>query len=198
MSERAIHRKAYDWVLHWASTPYGTVALFLMAVAESSFFPIPPDVLLIALAIGATSKALRFAMICTIGSVIGGIIGYYIGLFFFDLIGLKILDFYGVMDQFELVRQWYIKRGVWFVGVAGFTPIPYKVFTISAGAFEMNLLAFVIVSAVSRGARFFLVSALIMKFGEGIKGFIDKYFNLLSILVIVLIIVGFLVVKVLF
>ncbi|MFC1489649.1 YqaA family protein [Candidatus Latescibacterota bacterium] len=198
MSNTSIHRRAYDWVLHWAYTPYGAVALFLMAVAESSFFPIPPDVLLIALAIGATAKSMRFAMICTIGSVIGGIIGYYIGMMFFDIVGFKILEFYGVMDKFELVKEMYLRYDVWFVGVAGFTPIPYKVFSISAGAFDMNLPAFILVSAISRGARFFLVAALIMKFGEGIKNFIDKYFNLLSILVIALIIVGFLVVKVLF
>ncbi|MFC1650635.1 YqaA family protein [Candidatus Latescibacterota bacterium] len=198
MSEGSIHRRAYDWVLHWAYTPYGAVALFFMAVAESSFFPIPPDVLLIALAIGATSKSLRFAMICTIGSVIGGIIGYYIGMLFFDLIGFKILDFYGVMDKFAWVKEMYLKYDVWFVGIAGFTPIPYKVFSISAGVFDMNLPAFIIVSAFSRGARFFLVSALIMKFGERIKAFIDKYFNLLSILLFVLLILGFIVVKLLF
>ncbi len=198
MSKAAFHRRAYDWVLHWAYTPYGAVALFIIALAESSFFPIPPDVLLIALAIGATSKSFKFAALCTVGSVVGGIIGYFIGLLFFDLVGIKILEFYGVMDQYELVRQWYLKWDVWFVGVAGFTPIPYKVFTISAGAFGMNLPAFVIVSAVSRGARFFIVAGLIYKFGRRIREFIDKYFNLLSILFIALLIIGFLVLKVLF
>lgn len=198
MSNAGIHRRLYDWVLHWANSPYGTIALFLLAFAESSFFPIPPDVLLIALAIGATSKSFRFAGICTLGSVLGGMFGYFIGMMFFDLIGIKILDFYGVLDKFEVVKALYLKYDVWCVGIAGFTPLPYKVFTIAAGTFDMNFPVFVIVSALTRGARFFLVSALIWKFGEKIKDFIDKYFTILSIVVVILVILGFIVVKLVF
>ena len=153
---------------------------------------------MIALAIGLPARAFRFASICTVASVFGGMLGYYIGMTFFDLIGYKILDFYQFIDKFELVKSMYIKYDVWFVGVAGFTPIPYKVFTIAAGTFHMNFPKFVLVSAVSRGARFFIVSALIWRFGEPIKKFIDKYFNVLSILVIILLILGFVIVKFMF
>ena len=198
MSDAGIHRRAYEWVLHWAYTPYGPLALFFLAVAESSFFPIPPDVLLIALAIGATAKSFKFASICTIGSVLGGMIGYFIGMLFFELIGIKILDFYGILDKFAMVKEMYLRHDVWFIGFAGFTPIPYKVFTIAAGTFGMNFPVFVVVSALSRGARFFIVSALIWKFGEEIKSFIDKYFNFLSILFIVLLVLGFIVIKMFF
>ncbi len=198
VSKVGIVRRSYDWVLHWAETPYGSPALFILAFAESSFFPIPPDVLLIALAIGATSKSFRFATICTVGSVLGGMLGYYIGLTFFELIGIRILDFYGFMDKFEIVREMYLKYDVWFVGIAGFTPIPYKIFTIAAGTFGMRFLPFVLISAVTRGARFFIVSALIWKFGKPIKSFIDKYFDFLSILFIVLLVLGFIILKVFF
>ena len=201
MSELSSHgplRRLYEWVIRWADSPHGAVALFLLAFAESSFFPVPPDVLLIALAIGAPTRAFRFAFICTAGSVLGGIGGYYIGLFFFDAIGKKILDFYGIWDKFEFVREMYRRYDVWFVGIAGLTPIPYKVFTIAAGVFGMNVPKFIMVSLVSRGIRFYVVSALIWKFGEKIKDFIDKYFNILSIVFIILLILGFVIIKMVF
>lgn len=198
LAARGIVRRLYDWVIKWADTPHGAVALFVLAFAESSFFPVPPDVLLIALAIGAPSRAFRFALICTVGSVIGGIAGYYIGMLFFDTVGERILDFYGIWDKFELVQEMYRRYDVWFVGAAGLTPIPYKVFTIAAGLFGMSIPKFVMVSIMSRGARFFVVSALIWKFGEKIKSFIEKYFNILSIVFIILLILGFIVLKVLF
>ena len=188
-------RRLYDWVIHWAHTPFGPVALFVLAFTESSFFPVPPDVLLIALALGFPARAFRFAGICTVGSVLGGLLGYAIGLLFFSVVGEPILRFYGYTEQFEFVQSLYARYDVWFVGAAGFTPIPYKVFTIAAGAFDMDLLRFVVVSALSRGARFFLVSALIFRFGSPIKTFIDKYFNLLTILFIILLVLGFIVIK---
>lgn len=198
MSETGILKKTYNWVIHWAETPYGPIALFLLAFTESSFFPIPPDVLLIALALGVPAKSFRFAGLCTLGSVFGGMLGFLIGLEFYDLIGQKILEFYGILDKFAVVQEYYRRYDAWFVGAAGFTPIPYKVFTIAAGVFKMNFTKFVIVSAFSRGARFFIVSTLIWKFGEKIKGFIDKYFNLLSILFIIILISGFIIVKMFF
>jgi len=198
MAEPGLMRRLYDWVLRWAYTPYGIPALFLLAFTESSFFPIPPDVLLIALALGMPSKAVRFATVCTIGSVIGGMFGYLIGMLFFDIIGVKILDFYGFLDKYTMVRDMYQRYDIWFVGVAGFTPIPYKVFTIAAGAFDMDFIRFVAASAVSRGARFFLVAGLIWKFGQPIKAFIDKYFNILSILFVILLLLGFIVLKYVF
>ena len=188
-------RRIYDWVIHWAETPYGPYALFLLSFTESSFFPIPPDVLLIALALGAPKRAFKFAAICSVASVLGGLFGYYIGWSFFDIVGLRILEFYGYVEKFDLIQAMYAKYDVWFVGLAGFTPIPYKVFTIAAGTFKMNLASFVIVSALSRSARFFLVSSLIWKFGEGIKSAIDKYFNLLTMLFFVILVTGFIIVK---
>ena len=198
MADTGLLKRLYDWVLHWAHTPYGTAALFLLAFTESSFFPIPPDVLLIALALGLPSKAFKFASVCTLGSVLGGMLGYVIGMMFFDLIGYRILEFYGFMEKFELVKNMYLQYDVWFVGAAGFTPIPYKVFTIAAGTFHMEFFRFVFVSAVSRGARFFIVSWLIWKFGKPINSFINKYFNLLTLLFIILLVLGFIVVKFLF
>ena len=197
-SGTGIIRKTYDWVINWAYTPYGFIALFLLAFAESSFFPIPPDVLLIALALGAPSKSFRFAALCTLGSVLGGMFGYYIGMKFFDVAGYRILEFYGFLDKFAMVQDMYRRYDVWFVGAAGFTPIPYKVFTIAAGTFKMSFMRFVIVSAFSRGARFFIVSTLIWMFGQRIRNFIDKYFNLLSLLFFIILVAGFIVVKLLF
>ena len=195
MADRAIHRRMYDWVLHWAETPYGVPALFVLAFAESSFFPVPPDVLLIALAIGVPKRAFRFSGICTLGSVFGGMLGFLIGFAFFEIVGMPILQFYGAVDKFEYVRELYLQYDAWFVAVAGFTPIPYKVFTIAAGAFGMNFPLFVLVSALSRGARFYIVGGLIWKFGKPIKSFIDTYFNLLSLLFFVLLVLGFVVLK---
>ena len=197
-------RKLYDWVLHWTDTKYGMPALFILAFAESSFFPIPPDVLLIALAMGNRSKAFRFALVCSIGSIIGGIAGYSIGhfawwsgknvysslaLFFFDNVpGFSV-------DIFQKIRSQYELNNILIVFAAGFTPIPYKIITITAGAFNINFPMFLLASSVSRTARFFLVSLLIWKFGEPITTFIDKYFNLLTIIFTILLVGGFLVMK---
>ena len=191
-------RKLYDWVLHWAETPYGLPALFILAFAESSFFPVPPDVLLIALAISIPVRAFRFALVCSVGSILGGMFGYVIGWQFYEQIGIPILNFYHAQEKFQEVKQLYDTYDFWVVFTAGFTPIPYKVFTIASGVFSMNFLKFLIASAVSRSARFFLVSGLIWYFGPSIKGFIDKYFNLLVIAFTVALIGGFVLIKYLF
>jgi len=188
-------RKLYDWVLHWAETPYGSWALFIFAFAESSFFPVPPDVLLIALAISIPARALRYALICSAGSVLGGMAGYIIGFEFMDLLGFRILNFYGLMDKYETISHLYERYNAWAVGIAGFTPIPYKVFTISAGAFKINFPIFLAASIVSRFARFFLVGWLIYKFGAEIRSFIDRYFNILCIVFMILLIGGFIIIK---
>lgn len=188
-------RRLYDWVLGWAEHPSGTLALFLLAFAESSFFPIPPDVLLIALCLGRPSRSLWFAFLTTVGSVLGGLGGYAIGVGLFEQIGEPILRFYGATEQFERVGELYRENLVVALGTAGFTPIPYKVFTIAAGAFSIPVLPFVTISAVSRGLRFFIVAALILYFGPPIKKFIDKYFNLLTIAFVVLLVGGFVIVK---
>jgi len=191
-------RRLYDWVLHWAETPYGALALFLLALSESSFFPIPPDVLLIVLSIGAYKKSFKFALICSVGSVIGGCIGYIIGWQFMSGIGERIIDFYGLNQKFDYIGELYRAYDAWAIGIAGFTPIPYKVFTISAGAFNINPWVFFSVSVVSRSARFFLVGGLIYFFGPKIKSFIDSYFNLLAVAFIVFLITGFVIIRYIF
>ena len=197
-------RNLYDWVLKWSNSKYGPLMLGLMAFAEASFFPIPPDVLLIPLVLGLRAKALRLAFICSLGSILGAIFGYVIGSYlwwegvnqfswlarlFFDVIpGFTPEIFYSIQAKYEI---W----NFWVVFTAGFTPIPFKVITISAGAFDINFILFVIASTLSRSARFFLLSALIWKFGEPMRVFIDKYFNLLAIIFMILLIGSFVLIK---
>jgi membrane protein YqaA with SNARE-associated domain len=189
------HRRLYDWVLHWAETPYGVPALFVIAFVESSFFPIPPDLLLIALVLGVRKQWFKFALTCTLGSALGGLFGYSIGYLLMDSIGMKILDFYHAQDYFIKVTDWYQAYDYWIVFAAAFTPIPYKVFTIASGAFNMNILGFFIVSVVGRGLRFFAVAGLLFWFGPTIKTFIEKYFNLLSLAFLAVLVLGFLAVS---
>jgi len=191
-------RKLYDWVLHWADTPYGAWALFFLAFSESSFFPIPPDILLIALAVAKPQKAFNYALICSCGSVIGGCVGYLIGWQFMLGVGNKIVHFYGLADKVEYIHNLYNMYDVWAIGIAGFTPIPYKVFTITAGMFKINFTVFLLASFIARSARFFLVGGLIYHFGPNIKAFIDKYFNLLVIIFTILLVLGFILIKFLF
>ena len=188
-------KQLYDWVLHWAHTPYGVPALFGISFAESSFFPVPPDVLQIALSISRPLKSFYYAFISSIGSVLGGIAGYGIGLFLMDLIGVPILHFYGLETKYEVVQALFQKYDAWAVAIAGFTPIPYKLFTIASGAFDISFGVFVIASVLSRSARFFLVATLIYFFGQPIKEFIEKYFNLLTFIFFALLIGGFLAIK---
>ncbi len=191
-------RRLYDWVLHWAATPYGTWALFLLAFAESSFFPIPPDVLLIALCVARPDKSLKYALVCSIGSIIGGCLGYLIGWQFMASVGSRIVNFYGLTDKVAYIETLYNTYDAWAVGIAGFTPIPYKVFTIAAGMFKINFTVFVLASMVSRSARFFLVGGLIYLFGPRIQRFIDRYFNLLAVTFTVLLVGSFVLIKYLF
>ncbi len=197
-------RKLYDWVLHWAETPYGPVALFLLAFAESSFFPIPPDALLIALVLGSSKKAFRFASICLAGSVSGAILGYAIGHYLWwtpsnEFTNIALFFFNNIPGFTETaffdIQKLYNEYDFWIIFTAGFTPLPYKVITISSGAFNINVVMFLVASIISRGARFFLVSFLIWKFGPSIKAFITKYFNWVAIAFTVLLIGGFVAIK---
>ncbi len=199
-----IIRKLYDWVLHWADTKYGAVALFLLAFAESSFFPIPPDALLIALVLGSQKKAFKFAAICSIASVAGALFGYAIGHFLWwtptnEFTGIATFFFNNIPsftpEAFYKIQSMYEQYDFWIIFTAGFTPIPYKIITISSGAFSINIIMFILASVISRGARFFLVAFLIWKFGPQIKTFIDKYFNWLAIAFTVLLIGGFVAIK---
>lgn len=200
-------RRLYDWTVAWAARPSALIALFSIAFVESSFFPIPPDVLLIVMCVGAYQRWYVYALMCSLGSVFGGMLGYGIGYALKDSLGWWMLVWVGklVGQTPEMLQQtaqnYFDQYGAWAVGIAGFTPIPYKVFTITAGWFEMNFPTFVIASALSRSARFFLVAGIIgltyKKYGDRITVFIDKYFNQLTIVFTVLLIGGFLVLKVL-
>jgi membrane protein YqaA with SNARE-associated domain len=191
-------RATYEWVLGWAERPGGPWALAAISFAESSFFPIPPDILLIPLCLAAPQRAMWLAALCTVSSVLGGILGYLIGMLAYQSIGLPILEFYNLTGTFDDIGALYAAYTAAFVAIAGFTPIPYKVFTIAAGAFEVGFPVFVAASVVGRGGRFFLVAGLLRLFGEPMKDFIDRYFNLLTVALVALIVAGFLVVKFLF
>ncbi len=191
----ALARRLYDWMLSWADHPKAAPALFGLSLAEASFFPIPPDPLLIALAIADPRKAFRWAVICSAGSILGGAAGYLIGWHFMSMVGDKILTFYHLDHQYGIAQELYRKYQAWAVATAGFTPLPYKLFTITAGAFKIDFGIFLLASAVSRSARFFLVAGMVYLFGPSIKGFLEKYFNYVTIAFIVLLIGGFLIVR---
>ena len=190
-------RVLYDWVLHWAKTPYAIPALFLISAAESSFFPVPPDPLLLALCLGANRKSFRFAAICTLASVLGGIVGYGIGAWGWNVTQDWFFAYVpGVTPEaFQEVRQFYDNNGFAAIFLAGLTPIPYKVFTLASGVFSINFSVFVLASVVSRGLRFFLVAALVYRFGPTIERFINLHFNRLVICFGVLFLVGFLAIE---
>jgi membrane protein YqaA with SNARE-associated domain len=190
-------KRLYDTCMAWIAGPYGVWALFFIAFVESSFFPIPPDVFLIAMCIAAPSRSFFFAAVCAAGSVLGGALGYGLGFWFMDSVGQQIIAWYGFEDKYLRVQDLYRAYDAWAVGAAGFTPLPYKLFTITAGAFKLDLATFLVVSALSRAARFFLVAAFIWKFGAPVKYFIDRYFNILSVIFMVLLIGGFVLVKML-
>ncbi len=188
-------RRLYDQCMEWISGRYGEWILFLIAFVESSFFPIPPDVFLIAMCVAIPARSFRYAAICSIGSVLGGAFGYGLGYWFMDGIGMSIIDWYGLTARYDVVQQYFKQYDVWIVGTAGFTPIPYKLFTITAGFVQSNFLTFMLVSFVARSARFFLVAGLIWKFGPQIRNFINRYFNILSIAFVVLLAAGFILIK---
>jgi membrane protein YqaA with SNARE-associated domain len=260
------HRRLYNWVIHFADTPHGERALFLLSFAESSFFPVPPDVLLAPLTLGAPKKWFRFALSCSIASVLGGILGYLIGIFLWSIVGgffhnyvpgfgydsvmfndgTKTVGTFSAsqisstflhseltypinftpaegelipanftpnpgtsitisedqvssatIEPFTKVASLYSEHDWKIVAIAGFTPLPYKVITITAGVFKINFLIFMIASAISRSARFFLVAGLFGWKGEAIRPFIEKYFNWLSLAFVILLIGGFAVLKLL-
>lgn len=189
-----IVRRLYNWMLSWADSRWAGLAMFLFAMAESIFFPIPPDVLLLALCVGMPKKSFKYALICTAGSVFGAMIGFGLGAFAWEVVDSWFIPTIFSQEAFNNVADLYAKWNFWLVFTAGFTPLPYKLITISAGVClgiaEFGI--FVLASAISRGLRFFLVAGLIWKFGAPIKTFIDKYFNLCAIAFTVLLIGGFL------
>lgn len=190
-------RRLYAWTESWAHHPAGEWMLGLIAFAESSFFPIPPDVLLIPLAIQRPRKAFRFATICLIASVLGGIAGYFIGRLLFETLGRPILEFYGALDAFNMFRARVEQYDVWAVGLAGLTPIPYKVATIGAGTLNLDLFRFVIASLIARGMRFYALATVCRLFGEQARNFIDRNFEWLMIGFAVALVGGFIIIKLL-
>jgi membrane protein YqaA with SNARE-associated domain len=188
-------RQMYGWVVGWAATRHATKALAGISFAESSFFPIPPDPLLIAVTTVKPHKYLRFAAICTIASIAGGVLGYLIGLGLFESVGAQIINTYHLQEEFQALGLRYEDNALLAVFAAALTPIPYKLITISAGVFKVNFFAFMLASIVGRGGRFFLVATLMHHFGKRYKDKIEKYIDLLSLAFVALLVLGILAVK---
>ena len=188
-------RKLYDWAIQIAVHKKAPWLLGGLAFIESSFFPIPPDITLIPMCIAARSKSFFYATIATISSAAGGLLGYAIGFFLFNTIGVAILNFYGLMDQFHTFQDKYNEWGGWIVFGGGLTPIPYKIITIASGVTHMNLPIFIITSIAGRAIRFYLVAGLLWKYGEPIKYFIEKYMGMLTIVFFIILIGGFISLK---
>jgi len=200
-------KRLYSWVLNWANTPYAVSALFIFAFIEAIFFPVPADILLIVLVLGCRPKAFTYALFITLGSVSGAVVGYLAGhflwvnaageftwfanLFFNNIPGFS-------TDLFNNIKGLYAQWDFWIVFTAGFTPVPYKIFTVTAGVFDMNLPMFLMASLISRGARFFLVTYLLWRYGKPIQQFIEKYFNVIALGFTVCLVGGFVVVKFVF
>lgn len=191
----ALVKATYDYMLNLASRRNAMYFLFAVAFIESSFFPIPPDVMLIPMVLAAPAKAWRIAGIATAASVLGGAFGYAIGVFFFDLIARPILTFYGYMQQFDVFKDYYHEWGAWIVFGAGITPFPYKVITIASGVVHLDFAVFMLASVVARGMRFYLVAWLLKKYGEPMKDYIEKNLGMLSVLFLLLLLGGFACIK---
>lgn len=190
-------RWLYDWTLHWAHTPYGAPALFGLAVVESSVFPVPPDPLLIALGLGRRQRAFWYALVCSVGSVLGGVIGYWIGYAAWETTKDFFIPYLFSQAAFDRVGEIYQSRSFWFIFIAAFTPIPYKVFTIAAGVYHEYISLWILIGAslVGRSARFFLVSALLYRWGELARRLIERYFDRLLWAFVALGVLGYVAVK---
>src|ERR671920_479660 len=170
-------RRLYDWTLSLAARPSAPYALGAVSFAESSFFPVPPDVMLVPMMLARPDKAWSYALICTIASVLGGILGYFIGLGLYDSVGAWLFQLYGLGEGAETFRHAYADYGHWVILLKGLTPIPYKLVTITSGFAGYDLFWFVVLSIITRGARFFFLAAVLGRFGEPIKRVLDRHFN---------------------
>ncbi|UYN95936.1 MAG: DedA family protein [Enhydrobacter sp.] len=191
-------RRLYDWVIRLAGHPKAVPAMGVVSFAESSFFPIPPDVMLIPMVLANRSKAFTIATVCTVTSVLGGLFGYAIGYYFFETIGAWVVHAYHLEAGMEKFRQGFDEYGTWIILIKGLTPIPYKLVTIASGAAHFDLFTFVWASIVTRGARFFIVAALLWKYGEPIRSFIEERFTLVSWAFLIALVGGFVAVRYLF
>jgi membrane protein YqaA with SNARE-associated domain len=192
----------YLWVLHWAETPYGMPALFVLSFAESSFLPIPPDVLQIALSVSKPRRSFYYAAVSVVASVLGAVLGWYIGYALWASVGDFVMTHFGwagfTQENFDKVASLYTEYGFLAITVAAFTPLPYKVFTIAAGVFRIGLPVLLLASVLGRSARFFTVAACIYVFGPAVKDLIEKYFELAAVVFVVLLVGGFFLIKWLF
>jgi membrane protein YqaA with SNARE-associated domain len=188
-------RRLYDWTMQLARNKRASTALFWVAFIESSFFPFPPDVMLVPMVLARPHKAWNYATLCTVGSVIGGIVGYAIGYYLLEYVGRPILSLYGGAVRFEEFASWFNEWGVWILIIKGMTPIPYKFLTITAGATHMHVLAFVVASIIARAMRFYLVAGLLFWFGEPIRDFIEQRLTLVTTAFVVLLVGGFVALK---
>ena len=188
-------RRTYDWTMELAARPHAMFWLFVIAFAESSFFPIPPDVLIIPMVLAAPTRAWRIVAVATAGSVLGGLAGYGIGYFLFEALGQPILDFYGYGAKFSDFTARYNDYGGWIVFIAGVTPFPYKVITIASGVTQLDLFTFTGASVLARGLRFFIVAALLYWMGPPIRDFIEKRLGLMFTVFCILLIGGFVLLK---
>ena len=190
-------KNLYDWTLVKSRHPKAPWFLGLISFIESSFFPIPPDIILIPMIIAKKTNAFFYAFICTSSSVLGGIVGYIIGYFLFSSLGVFIINYYGLADQFIVFETYYLKYGIWIVLGAGFTPFPFKFITIASGVFGLNIFLFIIVSILARGMRFYLIATLLKIFGQIIENLINKYFNILASIFFILLIGSIVILKIL-
>lgn len=195
MSFKNFTRKIYDTTLDLAARKNAIWWLFAISFIESSFFPIPPDIMIIPMVLAMPKNAYRIAGVATLASVLGGYLGYSIGIFGYEVIAKPLLEFYGYMAQFDKFQNYYQEYGAWIVFGAGITPFPYKIITIASGVVHLNLAVFTVASILARGLRFYIIAVLLKHFGEPMKVFIEKNLNLLSILFLLLLIGGFAVIK---
>ena len=188
-------RRLYDWVIRLSEHPKSLWALAGVSFVESSFFPIPPDIMLIPMILAQRAKAWLIAGVCTIASVAGGFLGYAIGYFFFETYGQWLIDFYGLQGGFAQFQKQFNEWGLWIILIKGMTPIPYKLVTIASGAAHFDLLTFGAASLLTRGLRFYLVAALLYVFGEPIRTFIEKHLTLVTTAFVLLIVGGFVAIR---
>ena len=188
-------RRAYDRVMRLSAGPHALTALAVISFAESSIFPIPPDVLMIPMILAAPERAWWIAAVATVASVIGGFLGYGIGYFAFETIGEPVLQFYGATDRYRELQDLYEQWGAWLIIIKGATPIPYKLVTIASGAFQFDLATFAGASVVSRGLRFFLLAALLWQFGQPIREFVENRLILVTSVFAALLVGGFIVLR---
>lgn len=188
-------RRLYDWTLDLAGHRRAKTALVAVSFAESSIFPIPPDALLIPMILADRARAFQLATLCLAASVAGGFLGYAIGHFLFEAVGLAVLQLYGLMEKFDAFKAAFAEWGWWIIVIKGATPIPYKLITIAAGALDFPLLAFTVASVISRGMRFYLVAALLWWFGEPIRRFIERHLTMVTTACVVLLVGGFVIVR---